>query len=69
MTFEMSTGKHVGFHVKCKFDVCGSVQLGNICFIQVQLDVLYSLFLDNLAVHVSGAICTHHQEHNSSVQP
>jgi hypothetical protein len=30
---------------------------------------LYSLFLSSLALHVSGAICTHHQEHNCSVQP
>jgi hypothetical protein len=29
---------------------------------------LYSLFLSSLALHVSGAICTHHQEHNCSVQ-
>jgi hypothetical protein len=30
---------------------------------------LYSLFLSLLALYVSGAICTHHQEHNCSVQP
>jgi hypothetical protein len=30
---------------------------------------LYSLFLSSLALHVSGAICTHHQVHNCSVQP
>jgi hypothetical protein len=30
---------------------------------------LYSLFVSSLALHVSGAICTHHQEHNCRVQP
>jgi hypothetical protein len=30
--------------------------------------ILY-FFLDNLALHASGDICTHHQEHNCSVQP
>jgi hypothetical protein len=30
---------------------------------------LYSLFLSSLALYVSGAICTHHQEHNCHVQP
>jgi hypothetical protein len=30
---------------------------------------LYSLFLSSLALHVSGAIRTHHQEHNCRVQP
>jgi hypothetical protein len=30
--------------------------------------ILY-FFLDKLALHVLGAICTHHQEHNCSVQP
>jgi hypothetical protein len=41
-----------------------------VCLIQVQLDVHYILyfFLDMLALHVSGAICTHNQEHNCSVQ-
>jgi hypothetical protein len=46
--------------------------LDSIFFIQVQLDVFIffiSFFLDNVAVHASGAICTHHQEHNCSVQP
>jgi hypothetical protein len=35
---------------KIKFDVCSSVHLGNICLIQVQLDVHYILyfFLDNV---------------------
>jgi hypothetical protein len=30
---------------------------------------LYSLFLSSLALNVSGAFCTHHQEHNYRVQP
>jgi hypothetical protein len=30
---------------------------------------LYSLSLSSLALHISGAICTHHQEHNFRVQP
>jgi hypothetical protein len=29
---------------------------------------LYSLFLPSIALYVSRAICTHHQEHNCSVQ-
>jgi hypothetical protein len=31
--------------------------------------ILFISFLTTLAVHVSGAICTHHQEYNCSVQP
>jgi hypothetical protein len=27
------------------FNVCGSVHMGNICFIRIQLDVKYSFFL------------------------
>jgi hypothetical protein len=30
---------------------------------------LYCLSLSSLALHVSGGICTHHQEHNCRVQP
>jgi hypothetical protein len=30
---------------------------------------LFISFLTALALRVSGAICTHHQEHNCSVQP
>jgi hypothetical protein len=31
---------------------------------------MYTIFFVlSLALHVSGAICTHHQEHNCSVQP
>jgi hypothetical protein len=30
------------------FNVCGSVHLGNVCFIQIQLDELYSFFLKSL---------------------
>jgi hypothetical protein len=51
--------------------VCVSVHIGNI-YVLFKSDWMYYilyLFLDNLAVHVSGAICTHHQEHNCSVQP
>jgi hypothetical protein len=43
-------------HILCsfKFNVCGSVHLGNICFILVQLNVQYSMFLKSLlAQHVS----------------
>jgi hypothetical protein len=37
-----------------KFNVCGSVHLGNICFILIHLDVQYSFFLKSLlAQHVS----------------
>jgi hypothetical protein len=31
--------------------------------------ILYYLFLSSLALYVSGAICTHHQEHKCRVQP
>jgi hypothetical protein len=30
---------------------------------------LYSSVLSSLALHVSGATCTHHQKHNCRVQP
>jgi hypothetical protein len=30
--------------------------------------IFFISFLTTLALHVSGAICTHHQEHNCSVQ-
>jgi hypothetical protein len=57
------------------FDTHGSVHHGNVYGqLKVQLDVhvficiLYSSLF--LALHVSGAICTHPQEHiNCSVQP
>jgi hypothetical protein len=48
------------------FDVHGSEHFGNIYVqLRVQLDAhyMYSLFLYIFAVHVSGAICTHPQEH------
>jgi hypothetical protein len=51
-----------------EFDVHGSVHLGNVYVqLKVQLDVhvficiLYSTLFS--ALHVSGAICTHPQEH------
>jgi hypothetical protein len=40
----------------CLFDVCGSVHLGNICFIQIQLNVQYSFFAKFLALHVASII-------------
>jgi hypothetical protein len=51
-----------------EFDIYGSVHHGNVCVqLKVLLDVhtfvcilYFSLFL---ALHVSGAICTHPQEH------
>jgi hypothetical protein len=53
---------------ECVFDVHGSVHHGNVYVqLMVQLDVhvfmciLYSSLF--LALHVSGAICTHPQEH------
>jgi hypothetical protein len=59
------------------FDVHGSVHLGNVYVrLKVQLDahgficILYSsLSFFFFALHVSGAICTHPQEHNCRVQP
>jgi hypothetical protein len=40
------------------FNVCGSVHIGNICFIQIQLDVQYSFFLEMpFALHVSDVTC------------
>jgi hypothetical protein len=35
----------------------------------LQLSTVSYRLLTTLALHVSGAICTHHQEHNCSVQP
>jgi hypothetical protein len=50
-----------------EFDVHGSVRLSNIDIrLQVQLDAhgfLCILYHTTLALHVLGAICTHHQEH------
>jgi hypothetical protein len=51
-----------------KSDVHGSVHIGNVYVrLKVQLDVhgfiCISLFLYIFAVHVSGAICSHPQEH------
>jgi hypothetical protein len=42
------------------FDVCGSVHLGNVCLIQVQLDIHYILyfFLDNVSSTCFGC-CLH----------
>jgi hypothetical protein len=47
-----------------------TIPLSYIRLIQVQLDVHCILyFFSSWALHVSGAIWTHHQEHNCSVQP
>jgi hypothetical protein len=49
------------------FYVHGSVHLGNVYVqLNVQLDVLFGCILYSslfLALHVSGAICTHPKEH------
>jgi hypothetical protein len=73
----LKTNITLGFTRKlCKFDVHGSVHLGNIYIyiyiyiyirLQVQRDAhgffLCILYYTILALHVSSAICTHHQEH------
>jgi hypothetical protein len=52
----------------CKFDVHDSVHLGNV-YVRLKSPTrctwiyMYSLFLYMFALHVSGAICTHPQEH------
>jgi hypothetical protein len=50
-----------------KFDVCGSVHLGNIYSDNINSDPtrckLYSLFLSSSDLHVSGALCTQHLEY------
>jgi hypothetical protein len=53
--FKQDQGDKPSSSIKCdevleklkliKFDVCGSVRLGNICFIRIQLDVQYYFFL------------------------
>jgi hypothetical protein len=52
---------------KCGFDVHSSVQLGNVYVrLKVQLDAhgfVCILYFALFALHVSGAVCTHHQEH------
>jgi hypothetical protein len=35
-----------------EFNVCGSVHLGNICFIPIQLDVQYSFFLKSFLLYM-----------------
>jgi hypothetical protein len=52
-----------------RFNVCGSVHLGNISFIQIQLDVQYSFVEKFSALHVSDVTCIHGQQHSCSVQP
>jgi hypothetical protein len=54
-----------------KFGVCGSVHVGKIYMFNSGRTrcTMYSLFISSLVLHVSGAICTHHQEQNCSVQP
>jgi hypothetical protein len=52
------------------FDVHCSVHLGNVFVrLSIQLDAhcMYSLFLYIFALHVSGAICTHPQEHKLQI--
>jgi hypothetical protein len=50
-----------------EFDVNGSVHLGHVYVrLKVQLDVhgfICILYFALFALHVSGAVCTHHQEH------
>jgi hypothetical protein len=54
-----------------KFDVHGSVLLGNLCVrLRVQLDAhgfICILYSSIFALHVSGAIRTHHQEHKLQI--
>jgi hypothetical protein len=51
------------------FDVHGSVLLGNVCICSIEIPTrctrfcMYSFFLYIFALHVSGYICTHPQEH------
>jgi hypothetical protein len=51
----------------CEFNVHCSVQLGNgYLRLKVQRDAhgfLCIIYLNIFALHVSGVICTHHQEH------
>jgi hypothetical protein len=51
-----------------KFDVHGSVYLGNIYIFdwkskEMHMDILCILYFAIISLHVSGAVCTHHQEH------
>jgi hypothetical protein len=53
-----------------RFNVCGSVCIGNVCFTQIQPHVQYSFSLEKfLALHVSDDTCVNRQEHNWSVWP
>jgi hypothetical protein len=49
------------------FDVQGFVHLGNVYVrLKFQLDAhvfICTLYFARFALHVSGAVCTHHQEH------
>jgi hypothetical protein len=54
-----------------EFDVYGSLHLGNIYVrLKVQLDAhgfVCILYFTIFALHVSSAICTHHQEHKLQI--
>jgi hypothetical protein len=51
------------------FDVPCAVHLGNMFNLGATKCTMYSLFLPSLALQVSAAICTHHQEHNWDTKP
>jgi hypothetical protein len=55
-----------------EFDVHGPVHLGNVCSVKFPTRCTFYMYFHSslfLALHVSGAICTHPQEYNCSFQP
>jgi len=45
-----------------KFYAHGTVHLGNTSFIKYQRDATFSVYLVFITLHVSDAVCVHHQE-------
>ena len=45
-----------------RFYVHGSVHLSNTSFIKYQRDATFSVYLVFITLHVSDAVCVHHQE-------
>jgi hypothetical protein len=54
---------------KPKFNVCGSVHLGNMFYSNPTGCTIFFFLEKFLALHVSDATRVHRQEHNCSVQP
>ena len=61
-TAQRHVPEHIKFPYMFFFYVHGTVHLGNTSFIKYQRDATFSVYLVFITLHVSDAVCVHHQE-------